>query len=105
MEVILKDDEKLYPLGTEDPDGTPYLTTWVDSGENKWFYAVIKGERLFRPYWNAPFGGHRIIKIFDNKEEAKKHMVSIIDLNNIDPSIYLSFGWIVKKEGENEESN
>jgi len=91
MKIELKESEKLYPLGTEDLDGKQCLTTWFDDGSMKCFFAVMVGDKFSRPYWDAP-NTHKVLAIFDNKIEAKNFMK-----DNIQPDIYLSFGWIVNK--------
>jgi len=101
MRIELKESEKLYPLGTEDLDTTLHLTTWIGTGTMKWFFAVMVGDAFSRPYWDDSKRSnttpvHKVLAIFDNKEEARSFM-----LNNIQPDIYLSFGWIITDEKEN----
>ncbi len=93
MEITLQDNQQLYPLYSEDPDGKSYLTMWMGNG--RWFFAVMKGDIFTRPYWNEDLKGHIVLKIFDSKSEARSYM-----MNNIEPNIYLSCGWIITKEKE-----
>lgn len=90
--IKLAENERLYPLGTEDVDGKSYLTTWMETEPMNWFFAVMVGNE-FRPYWDQPLGNNIVVEIFDNKEEAKKFM-----LENLQPGIYLSFGWVIQKK-------
>lgn len=98
MKIKLAKSEKLYPLGTENLDGTQCLTTWIETKPMKWFYAIMVGDKFSRPYCDAP-NNHKILTIFDDKTEARNFM-----MNNIQPDIYLSFGWIIEqiKDEENK---
>lgn len=91
MRIELKESEKLYPLGTEDLDGNSHSTDYSEDGTMKWFFAVMVGDSFSRSYWDAP-NTHKVLAIFDDKKEAKNFMK-----DNIQPDIYLSFGWIMNK--------
>lgn len=91
MKIELKESEKLYPLETEDLDGNSHLTPWFEDGSEKWFFAIMVGDPFSRSYWDD-INTHKVLAIFDDKKEAKEFMLS-----NVQPDIYLSFGWVVNK--------
>lgn len=97
-EITLQDYEFLYSLGTEDPDTTSYLTTWLEEKPMRWFFAVMVGDIWTRPYWDTPIKDHKILAVFADRKSAREYM-----LKNLQPNIYLSFGWIITKTSGNQK--
>ena len=122
-EIDLKDDEKFYPINTTEIKGDCITTMYMDENhiknffnaykkdgriddktlEAKPFFAVMKGERWFRPYCPRvlPREGQEILKIFDNVDEARKwtklNIEPIVSEKDIFIYYYICMGWVIKR--------
>jgi len=82
------EQNKLYPLWTQDFGGEKFVTSYERSPEAKWYYAIMYGPISGAKFKENGIGDGEIIKIYNDYQQAVMH------LDRVGWKYYISAGWI-----------
>jgi len=72
--IINVDQNKLFPLWTQDFGGEKFVTSYENLTNPNWYYAVVYGQIRDAKYRENGIGDAEITVIYDDYQESLQHL-------------------------------